>query len=609
MTHRTQRFLGTLAALALLDITGCGADSDARASGSLSGIGSGSLDDGTEGDDSASSNANTSSASAGSNTQGDEGTTASDTDGDETSTGDPPCAAGQIVCEGGVAKTCDGGGGFGHEETCEHECAPGLGCVLCLPGQSSCSGDVSITCTPDGNGWTETECDPVQAVECNAATGQCVGACAPSQLGNSYIGCDYYPTVTQQIDSHNSAPNAFAVSVSNTSGVAAQITITRGPNMVGQHTVDPGSVEVITLPWVDALTKGSGPTALVSEGAYRLRSTQPVTVYQYNPLHATTSNDSSLLLPVNVWTGEYVVAAWPHWGSYPGFYAVVASEDATTVTVAGPGGGTNVGAGANISNTGFGTVMLDAGDVLQVVTTNGGDLTGSLVSADAPVQVIAGHSCTQVPIGTTACDHLEEAMFPIETLSTDYLVVPPVQVPNTAALKAQIVRVVAAYDDTHLTFTPDMGVNTHLASAGDFVQIPMTTTEFRVTSDKRVLIAQYMVGQSAGYGTSDPAMLLTVPLDQYRSSYLFFAATSWQANFVDIIAPAGAQVTVDGQAIGNFSPIGMTGFSVAHVGLSNAGNGNHTVEANADVGIGVYGVQSFGSYWYPGGLDLEIIPQ
>src|SRR5690606_33182245 len=128
----------------------------------------------------------------------------------------------------------------------------------------------------------------------------------------------------------------------------------RGANQIGQYTVNPGSVEVISLPWVDALTKGSGPTAIVPEGAYRLRSNQPVTVYQYNPLQATVSNDSSLLLPVNVWTGEYVVAAWPHWSSYPGFYAVVASQDGTSVTVTGPGGGTNVQAGANISNTGFG---------------------------------------------------------------------------------------------------------------------------------------------------------------------------------------------------------------------------------------------------------------
>ena len=47
-----------------------------------------------------------------------------------------------------------------------------------------------------------------------------------------------------------------------------------------------GSVKVFQLPWVNALALGTGPSALVVDGAYRLRSTQPVTVYQYNPLNA-----------------------------------------------------------------------------------------------------------------------------------------------------------------------------------------------------------------------------------------------------------------------------------------------------------------------------------
>src|SRR5690606_38223575 len=120
---------------------------------------------------------------------------------------------------------------------------------------------------------------------------------------------------------------------------------------------------------------------------------------------------------------------------------------------------------------------------------------------------------------------------------------------------------------------------------------------------------QYMVGQSAGYGTSDPAMLLAVPILQYRSDYLFYAEPTWSANFVDIIAPNGAEVNVDGAAVTAWTGIGATGFSVAHVQLSNAGNGRHSVDANNPVGISVYGVLSFGSYWYPGGLDLTIDPQ
>jgi hypothetical protein len=57
---------------------------------------------------------------------------------------------------------------------------------------------------------------------------------------------------------------------------------------------------------------------------------------------------------------------------------------------------------------------------------------------------MGGHECTQVPIGIAACDHLEESMFPIEALAKEYIVVPPVQVPNDQLEKAQVVRVIAA---------------------------------------------------------------------------------------------------------------------------------------------------------------------
>jgi len=253
--------------------------------------------------------------------------------------------------------------------------------------------------------------------------------------------------------------------------------------------------------------------------------------------------------------------------------------------------------------------VLNEGDVLQLITATGGEFTGSIVSADKPVQVMGGHECTNVPLDIVACDHLEESMFPIETLATEYIVVPPVQVPNDAAEKAVIVRVVASEANTTLTFDPDQPVNKLLANAGDFVEIPPTTAKFVVKADKKILVAEYMVGQGANFGTSDPAMLIAVPSAQYRSSYLFYAQTAWQANYVDIVAPAGANVTVDGAPVGNFVAIGASGFSLAHVKLSNAGDGSHTVVGDQKVGISVSGVVDYGSYWYPGGLDLDVIPQ
>ena len=232
------------------------------------------------------------------------------------------CAEGVIECEGGAAKVCDGMGGYSKETACEGVCKPGVGCLLCEPGATVCDGDVSMQCSEDGMALGLAEaCDAVQGMVCNPDVGVCDGACALENLQFSYIGCDYYPTITLQHDSYNGGTKIFAAVIANSAGKDAQITITRGAMMVDQFVVKAGDVKEVPLKWVAELTKGVGPSKLTVDGAYRVRSNHPVTVYQYNLLYADASNDASLLLPVNAWTGDYVVASYPHASSnnYPGF--------------------------------------------------------------------------------------------------------------------------------------------------------------------------------------------------------------------------------------------------------------------------------------------------
>jgi hypothetical protein len=513
------------------------------------------------------------------------------------------CVPGQIKCEGSSRRVCDALGDWGPPLSCgAQQCVNGLGCVVCVPGTATCLGNIAHKCKGDGSGYVDYECDPLMGSSCVA--GACTGACAPDVMEKSYIGCDFYPTVTQQHDSYNTSPHQFAVAVSNTSASSTTVTVTRSGTTVNTTTVAPNSLQIIVLPWVDPLSKTSGPSALVVGGAYRLRTNNPVTVYQYNPIASTTTNDASLLLPANAWTGKYVVASWPHWGSYPGFYAVVARENATSVTLTPSTTGKLVQAGGGVTAGGTGTVTLNQGDVLQVMSAVGGDVTGSIVNSTKPVQVIGGHECTNVPLNIAACDHLEESMFPFETLADEYIVVPPVQYPSDTLEKGQVVRVIAAEDATTLVFTPDQPVGKVLAKAGDFVELTTTTARFRVTANRKIVVAQYMVGQSAGMGTSDPAMVLAVNPKQWRSSYLIHAPVSWTANYVDLIAPTGAAVQVDGVNVADWWAVGTTGYSVAHVKLGSVGGGNHTITGNQGVSVSVYGLQNYGSYWYPGGLNL-----
>lgn len=524
------------------------------------------------------------------------------------------CPAGAVVCEDGVAKTCDGMGGYSGEESCEGACVEPGGCVLCEPGSSVCDGNVSMQCSDDGESFAVNEaCDEVQGMACNPDVGKCDGKCALENLQLSYLGCDYYPTITLQHDNYNDGTKIFAAIVANNSGVDATITVTRGAMMVDELVVASGAVKSIPLKWIPELTKGLGPTKRTVDGAYRLRSNQPVTVYQYNLLYADASNDASLLLPVNAWTGDYVVASYPHSAAndYPGFYAIVARDDDTVVTLTPSSTGGKVQAGGGVAADGTGQVTLGAGEVLQVVTAMGGDLTGTKIQATGPIQVIAGHKCAKVTPDVDLCDHLEESMFPVEALALEYIVVPPRQAPiidiNNPQEQGQVVRVIASEADTTLTFTPAQnGVPTTLAKAGDFVEIVKTKAKFMVAADKKIVVAQYMMGQGAGYGEQDPSMLLAVATEQYRKDYLFQAPNTWEANFVDIILKSGTSVSVDGMAVKEgFVKIPETEYSLVHVPLSKDGSGAHTLTASDRVGISVYGIQDFGSYWVVGGLDLD----
>jgi IgGFc binding protein len=527
----------------------------------------------------------------------------------------------------------------------------------CEPGTTTCNGEVSTVCLPDGQSYAQESCDPRLGLSCNAETGLCEGPCSRAALGRSYIGCEYYPTITGQGVNDDFQ---FAVAVGNASADVAHVTIDGGAlTSPLELTVAPGGVETRYLPWVAALklcstkevgygldggcydrqsrhvveggaivTLGTG--AMVAKGAYHLRSTRPVTVYQYSPLDYridgaeawpnSYTNDASLLLPANAWTGSYFAAAWPGWDHSPGTFlpnpselAVTASKDDTHVTLV-TSATTEGGRGSPVCEAGVPqTVTLQAGDVLEL-TAAVGDLTGTRVDSDRPVQVVAGHYCTQVPIGYTACDHLEETMWPVEALSTTYLVTAP-YLASTSGAREQLTRIVATTAATTVTFEPPVpGVASPqtLAKAGDFLELALTKADFQIKANHKILVAQYMIGQDAppAAGTGDPSLTLAVPNDQYRDQYLFHAPTNYESNFVNITAPVGATVQLDGSPVPltSFTSIGSSGFAVARVKLDNGGTGNHAAKASKPFGISVYGYGQWTSYWYPGGLDLaEII--
>jgi hypothetical protein len=519
----------------------------------------------------------------------------------------------------------------------------------CARGQARCNPtDPQQTqqCAPDGSGWVDgATCESNAGQTC--AAGHCQDRCASNTL--SYLGCEYWPTVTANSQLQDGFP--FAVAVANPQTYTVRVRITGGTLADAViRTVAPGEVATIELPLVPALVQNGtrsldgfevARSALVTHGAYRLRTDGPVAAYQFNPLtfRATQmgrevfsyTNDASLLLPTRALTGHYIVATRDNWQAHGspdrsrwvlgGFAAVVGVDpnaEGTRVTVrlrAAVSAGTSVAA-ANADTTQ--TYNLRQGDVLQLLGALADeDLTGTVIESDHPVAVFTGHDCTNVPATRVACDHLEEQLLPSATWGRRYAITQPrlrgPSEPYRVRLVAQ--RAGVRYEFDGIAPPPECGGTYDLGQHCEFE----TTGNFVVAGNQPFLAVAFMVGQDEKLPEcnapgsdrnaacmGDPAMVTGVPIDQFRHAYDFLVPDTYGVNMVNVVVPIDAQVSLDGAPVtGDAAPVGST-HRVFFVPIAP---GPHHIEAvgSAAVGVTVYGIARYTSYMYPGGLDLAPI--
>jgi hypothetical protein len=508
--------------------------------------------------------------------------------------------------------------------------------------------------------------------------------CAEAASSRSYIGCDYWPTVTA-----NTVWSVFDFTaiVANGGADTATITVTGPSNTNITTTVGPGQLTKIYLPWVPAL-KGQDSdncgvsrvmtsSVLAPASAFHLVSSVPVTVYQFNALeyvgqggpagkswaacpgntacsdstspnlgHASGcysfTNDASLLLPSTAMTGTYRVTGHGGLNSVEGAtMTITATADNTTVHVKVSSTG-SVAGGTGIIPTAAGstlTLTLNAGDVAELLgdLTDQSDLSGSLVQANQPVQVITGMPCATMPDNAFACDHVEESNLPAETFGRDYVVAQPPG-PNGNVV-AHEVRIYGNFDGTTLTYSPSAppGCPTTI-NAGEVVDCgtglgsvcenpqtgvydypcgngKMVGMDFEVTGNNPFAVATFTQGASLVDPTTkgpkqqgDPDQSIVVAVKQYRTNYVFLAPTDYQENYAVITAPTGASISLDGAHVTTApTPVGSNGYGVIRIPLAAGNAGAHVLTASAPVGLEITGYGASTSYTYPGGLDLQHI--
>ncbi len=260
---------------------------------------------------------------------------------------------------------------------------------------------------------------------------------------------------------------------------------------------------------------------------------------------------------------------------------------------------------------------MNQGDVLQIASVlnscggqcYGTDISGTNVTATQPVEVFGGHSCVYTPANVGYCDHTEQINLPLETLRADYLVTLPW---NDNGTPRQFVKIICTANGTALTYDPPQAGAAANCNAGQTTYFE-TTQHFHVTGNHPFEVGQYMEGEdsfSPSDTAGDPSLSIAVATAQFRDNYQFVAPANYAQNWVNVIAPSGATVAVDGVNVPNnqYTPIGASGYGVAHVSLcannSCQNNGVHLVSGNKPFGIEVYGYGAYTSYMFPGGLNL-----
>ncbi len=104
----------------------------------------------------------------------------------------------------------------------------------------------------------------------------------------------------------------------------------------------------------------------------------------------------------------------------------------------------------------------------------------------------------------------------------------------------------------------------------------------------------------------DPSQIMGVPIEQFRSEYVFLVPIKYRNNYVSIVAPVDATVNLNGSQLQSnvFQVLPSNQWKVTRLPLNP---GSHTISADKRVGIEVYGWDFYVSYGYPGGMNIETL--
>ena len=237
-----------------------------------------------------------------------------------------------------------------------------------------------------------------------------------------------------------------------------------------------------------------------------------------------------------------------------------------------------------------------------------------LICYESSVTCSNNYDCNQANFNTCCADHLEQQLFPIHAWGRHYVAAKSYARGN----ELDYWRVIASQDGTKVETIPPQAVIPTL-NTGEWFEFG-TAADFELNSDKPVMLGQFLASEHApnpnlrdrlepgDASTGDPAFILAVPVEQFRTDFVFLAPDKYAFDYVTLTAPVGAQVFFDDlpvESVASWEPLGdPASWQVARFQIAD---GTHFIQSDAPLGITVYGYDDYVSYGYPGGLNLDVV--
>ncbi len=397
----------------------------------------------------------------------------------------------------------------------------------------------------------------------------------------------------------------------------------------------------------------------VAFDSWRVETDRPVAAYQFSPYCCNYSftNDASLLLPIPALGVNYMYIGVPAWqqpdepdpadpnppppADIPATLTVVGTVDGTNVRIELPPGASLEPDGAGRATVNGQTITADlaAGEVMTLMTpppvNRGGrpplsvDLTGTRVTGSAPIAVFSGHMCTFYPWDQEACDHLEEQLFPTDTWGNRFVLAPTKLRTETPDLATETTfwKIVARDANTRVRLSvpfdqldasrpgfdgvPDcraalIDPETLVLQSGETCEFG-TRLPLALSTDRPIAVMGIISGQaSVGFlaqNAGDPAIFLVPPEYQYRQDYAFLTPTTYFVDYLTVVAPPEASLTLDGALLdlNDATPVPGSTQVYKHFEVDD---GPHRIAGDVPFGILVYAYDDYVSYAYTGGQNI-----